>query len=61
MLLLLVAGLVALICVSLHSGLHSAGSRNMIQVGSSVLKIIEMKRLEGYVCAYFSYNYLLLI
>lgn len=55
-LLLVVAVLAALTCVSLHSGLHSVGNRNIAQVGSSVLKIINMNRTEGYVCASFSYN-----
>lgn len=44
-----VAGLVALTCVSLHGGLHFAGNGNIAQVGSSVL--INMKRTEGYMCA----------
>lgn len=46
--------------LSLHIGLQSAGNRSIAQVGSCLLKIINMKRTEGYVSAHFSYNYMLI-
>lgn len=47
---------VALTCVSLCIGLHSAGNRIIARVGNSVLKIINIKRTEVYVCAYTHVN-----
>lgn len=60
MLPLLVTLLVALTHVSLHSGLQSFGNRNIAQVGSCLLKIINMKRTESYMSAHFYYNYMLI-
>lgn len=38
---------IALTSVSFHNGLHSAGNRNIAQVGSSILKIVIVEKQKA--------------